>query len=237
MEAVPPYVSIVFILTTFAAIAFLLRAARRAGLNSLPAKLLVFLLPLWIFFQTGLAVTGFYQEYTSVPPRLVLTGVIPAVLTVAIYLTIFRKKFVERLPLGALTWVHIIRVPVELVLLWLYYAGQVPQMMTFTGRNFDIAAGIAAPIVGLIAFRQKEPARTLLIAFNVLGLILLANIVSIAALSLPSAMQQLNFEQPNRAVLYFPYVMLPTIVVPIVLFAHMASLIKLLASTDTKIRE
>jgi hypothetical protein len=36
--------------------------------------------------------------------------------------------------------------------------------------------------------------------------------------------QQLNFDQPNRAVLYFPYVWLPAIVVPIVLFSHLAAL-------------
>ena len=234
MEAVPPYVSIVFILTTFAAIAFLLRATRKAGLNSLPAKILIFLLPLWIFFQAALSISGLYENFTAVPPRLVLFGVFPAVLMIAAYFVFFRTPFIARLPLKMLTWVHIVRIPVELVLLWLALAGQVPMMMTFEGRNFDIAAGIAAPIVALIAFRGREPNRKLLLAFNVVGLILLANIVSIAALSLPSPMQVLNFDQPNRAVLYFPYMWLPTIVVPIVLFAHLASLYQLLRGAGHK---
>ena len=227
MEAVPPYVSIVFILTTFAAIAFLLRAMRRARLGSLPSGLLFFLLPLWIFFQAVLAIGGFYQDSSTVPPRLVVFGIWPAVLLIAVYFVFFRKSFIERLPLQTLTMLHIVRVPVEIVLLWLFFAGQVPRMMTFEGLNFDIVSGILAPVVYWAAFRGGRTRRGLLAAYNILGLFLLVNIVSIAALSLPSPTQQLNFDQPNRAVMFFPYVWLPTIVVPIVLFAHLSSLRKL----------
>lgn len=227
MEAVPAHVSIVFILTTFTAVAFLLHAARQTGLQTLPSRILIFVLPLWIFFQLVLAVGGFYQDSSSVPPRLVLFGIWPAVLFIAVYFVFFRKTFIERLPLQTLTILHVVRVPVEIVLLWLFFAGQVPWMMTFEGWNFDILSGILAPIVYWVAFRGGRTRRGLLVAYNVLGLILLANIVSIAALSLTSPIQQLNFDQPNRAVMFFPYVWLPTIVVPIVLFAHLASLWKL----------
>ena len=62
METLPGYVSIVFILTTLAAVFFLLRAGRAAGLQNLPAKILYFLLPLWIIFQGIVSIGGFYQE-------------------------------------------------------------------------------------------------------------------------------------------------------------------------------
>jgi hypothetical protein len=101
-------------------------------------------------------------------------------------------------------------------------------VMTFDGRNFDIISGILAPVVYFVAFRGTEPKKWLLIAYNVLGLALLANIVSIAVLALPSPMQQIAFDQPNRAVLYFPFIWLPSIVVPIVLFSHLAALWKLI---------
>jgi hypothetical protein len=39
-------------------------------------------------------------------------------------------------------------------------------------------------------------------------------------------MQQMSFDQPNRAVLFFPYVFLPTIIVPIVLASHLFALYK-----------
>lgn len=230
MESVPPYVSTVFILTTFTAVAFLLQAAKRVGLGKLPSQILIFLLPLWIFFQAVISMGGFYQTATAIPPRLVLFGVLPALLTIVTYLIFFRESFIDKIPLQLLTMLHIVRIPVEIVLLWLFQNGLLPQLMTFEGRNFDILSGILAPIVYLIAFRGDKTKRGLLIAFNILGLILLANIVTIAVLSLPSPFQQLAFEQPNRAVVLFPYSWLPTIVVPIVLFSHIAALWKLLRS-------
>lgn len=230
MESVPSYVSTVFILTTFVAVAFLLQAVKRVGLGKLPSQILIFLLPLWIFFQAVISIGGFYQNSTAMPPRIVLFGVLPTLLTIATFFIFFRKTFIDKMPLRLLTMLHIVRIPVELVLLWLFQNHLVPQLMTFEGWNFDILSGILAPIVFLIAFRGDQTKRGPLIAFNIIGLILLANIVTIAVLSIPTPFQQLAFEQPNRAVALFPYSWLPTIVVPIVLFSHIAALWKLLGS-------
>jgi hypothetical protein len=133
---------------------------------------------------------------------------------------------VAKLPIKLLTLLHTIRIPVELVLFWLFGAALVPGIMTFEGWNFDIASGILAVIVYIALVIGTKHDRNLLIAFNLIGLLLLVNIVTIAVLSLQSPMQKLAFEQPNRAVLFFPYVYLPTIVVPIVLFSHIAGLYK-----------
>lgn len=232
MESIPAYVSVVFIITTFAALGFLIQAVKRVGLQPAPSKILVFLLPLWIFFQAVLSIGGFYQNTTPFPPRLVAFGVLPTILLIVFYLTFFRKNFIDRIPLKLLTLLHIVRVPVEIVLFWLFQAGVVPRIMTFNGWNFDILSGMAAPIILMFAFRGAGPHKSLLIAYNVVGILLLANIVSIAVLSLPTPFQRLAFEQPNQAVLFFPYIWLPTIIVPIVLFAHLASLYKLLAGRD-----
>jgi len=43
-------------------------------------------------------------------------------------------------------------------------------------------------------------------------------------------MQSMALDQPNLAVVHFPFVWLPTVVVPIVFFAHIAAFIKLLRS-------
>lgn len=228
METVPGYVSIVFILTTFASVAFLLQTAKYVGLNTLPSRILVFLLPLWIISQTILSVGGFYQRTDSLPPRLAVFGAFPALLLIATFFIFFRKSFVEKLPLGLMTMLHAVRIPVELVLYWLFVAGALPQVMTFEGRNVDIVSGILAPIIALVAFRGGRTNKWLLIGYNLLGLGLLINIVTIAILSAPFPFQSMSFDQPNRAVLFFPYIWLPTIVVPIVLFSHLAVLWKVL---------
>ena len=61
---------------------------------------------------------------------------------------------------------------------------------------------------------------------------LLANIVINAILSSPFPLQQFAFDQPNIAILYFPFSWLPTFVVPVVLFCHLASIRQLLKKED-----
>lgn len=233
MENVPAYVSTIFIVTTFATVAILLQAVKAVGLDKLPSRILLFLLPLWIVFQVILAIGGFYQELALTPPRIVLFGILPTLLLIAAYFVFFRDSFIDKLPLNLLTAIHVVRIPVELTLFWLFGAGLVPEIMTFEGVNFDIASGIIAIIVYFTAFRGQTANRPLIVGFNVIGLVLLAVIVTIAALSVPSPMQQMSFEQPNRAVLLFPYVFLPTIIVPIVFASHLAALYKSLRGNLT----
>lgn len=227
MENVPTYVSIVFILTTFLTVGIFLYASKRGAFSSTTTKVLSFVFPFWLVLQAVLALGSFYLKIDSMPPRLLLFGILPALLTVITLFIFARKDFISRLPLKTLTVLHIIRIPVEITLLWLFQSGQVPQLMTFEGRNFDVLSGITAPLVYWLAFRGGKTNRPLLIVWNLAALGLLFNIVINAVLSFPFPTQQFAFDQPNRALLYFPFIWLPSVVVPVVLFCHLASLYKL----------
>ncbi|HLM03074.1 MAG TPA: hypothetical protein VK400_18630 [Pyrinomonadaceae bacterium] len=224
IENLPSYVSVTFILTTFLTVGIFLYAIKRGAFTATATKFLSFLLPFWLIFQATLSIGGFYLNTEAFPPRLVLFALFPALACIALLFILARKNFIERLPLQILTCLHVIRIPVELVLLWLYQGGQVPQLMTFEGRNFDIFSGITAPLVAWLAFRAGKTNRPLLIIWNLIALGLLLNIVTNAVLSFPFPFQQFAFEQPNRGVLYFPFVWLPSTIVPLVLFCHLASL-------------
>ena len=227
IEQVPAYVSIVFLITSFLTFGIFAYAIRRVGFDLLWSKLLLFLIPFWMLFQAVIALGGFYLHTESLPPRLPVFAVLPAMaLIIACFAT--GRDFIEKLPLKTLTVLHVVRIPVELTLAWLYEQRLIPQVMTFHGWNFDISSGFFAIIVTLLAFRGKKPKRALLIAFNVIGLLLLTNIVTIAILSAETPLQKLAFDMPNRGVLYFPYIWLPAMIVPIVLFCHLTSLWKLL---------
>lgn len=230
MESFSPAISITFILTTFLCVGILFRAIKRSVLHTLGAKIVVFAIGFWLIFTTILARAGFFLDATGVPPRIALFGIIPAFAFITFLFIAFRSSFIEKLPLRTLTILHIVRIPVEVVLLWLFQSNFVPRSMTFEGNNFDILAGISAPIVYIVAFRAKKVSRPILIVWNVIALGLLANVVVTALLSFPSPMQQLAFDQPNTAIMYFPLIWLPTLVVPIVLFCHLASLFKLLTA-------
>ena len=225
---VPGYVSVVFILTALLTVGIFLFAIARAGLRSAPAIFLFAFVPVWMLVQALLANAGFFQNFEVLPPRAFAFGPLPFFLLTFVYAIFFRKNFVYNLPLGVLTLIHVIRIPVECVLLWLSQSGQVPIEMTFEGRNFDILSGITAPIVYFLAFRKGEPNRTLLIIWNIAALALLTNIVTIAVLAFPSPFQMVGLDQPNVGVTYFPFIWLPGVIVPVVFFCHLASLSQLL---------
>jgi hypothetical protein len=187
----------------------------------------------WIALQTLIANAGFYAVTNTWPPRFALAVGPPLLVIAALFLTRAGRAFLDRPSLRWLTLLHVVRLPVELVLHWLFLAGLVPQVMTFEGRNFDIVAGVTAPIVAWIAFRGGTPNRRLLLAWNVVGLALLANIVVHGILSVPTPFQQFGFEQPNVALLRAPFIWLPSLIVPVVLTAHLAAIRQLVSRPST----
>jgi hypothetical protein len=120
---------------------------------------------------------------------------------------------------------HSLRVAVEWVLHSVYQQGLVPVGMTWDGWNFDVFFGLSALGLGLLQLvrRQPLPPRIWKI-WNGIGLLFLAWIVGMAVLSAPLPVQQLAFDQPNVAVLRFPYCLLPALVVPLVFLAHWRAL-------------
>ena len=100
--------------------------------------------------------------------------------------------------------------------------------MTFEGRNFDIVAGITAPLIAYFGLTKAKLNRQAILIWNFVCLGLLVNIVANALLSAPSPIQKFAFDQPNIAILNFPFIWLPTFIVPVVLFGHLTSIKQLI---------
>jgi hypothetical protein len=113
---------------------------------------------------------------------------------------------------------------VEIGLYCLFIHKAIPQLMTFEGRNFDIISGITAPLVAWLGFVKRKLHKTVILAWNIICLLLVLNIVTHGILSVPSPAQQFAFDQPNIAVLYFPITWLPAFIVPLVIFTHLVSI-------------
>ena len=218
MENVPAYVGIIFGLTTLLTIYFF-------ALATTQMRLVLSILFIWLAAQAVISITGFYYRNTHAQPPAFLLATLPNMLVILVlFITKRGRTFIDGMNLKVLTILHIIRIPVEIVLLWLCMHKVVPQIMTFEGRNFDILSGISAPFIYYIAFRKETYNKWVLLVWNIICLILLINIVSIAILSAPFAFQRFGLDQPNIAVLYFPYNWLPACVVPVVLLSHLASI-------------
>ena len=145
------------------------------------------------------------------------------------------KQAMDGYNVKQLTLLHIVRIAVELGLYWLYLHKAIPGIMTFEGRNFDILCGLTAPLVYYFGYVKNTLSKSVLIAWNIVCLLLLANIVVMAVLSAPLPIQQFGFNQPNIALLYFPFIWLPCGIVPVVLFAHMVALRRLLVKKASQV--
>jgi hypothetical protein len=221
MSNLPFYISFVFLLTTAATFLFFYTASKRSGTTAI-------VLLSWLATQAAIGLSGFYEITTGNPPRFALLVVPPLILIVILLVSRNGKAYVDGLDSRWLTLLHCVRVPVEIVLLWLSLQKVIPQAMTFEGRNFDILAGLTAPFVYYFGFSVKRMSRKAMLVWNFLCIGLLINIVAVALLSAPFAFQQIAFDQPNIAVLYFPYIWLPGFIVPIVLFSHLATIRQLI---------
>jgi len=223
LENLPIYIAIVFGLTTLLTLVLFYKATNRS-------KTAFIVLLFWLSLQTIVALTDFYTITDTIPPRFLLLVMPPILLIVVLFATAKGRSFIDSFDIKALTILHIVRVPVEIVLFWLFIYKVVPELMTFEGRNFDIVSGITAPLIYYFGFVLKRLNKNIIILWNVLCLILLLNIVLNAVFSAPFPFQKFAFDQPNIAILYFPFIWLPTFIVPVVLFAHLVSIRQLTKS-------
>lgn len=217
MPDLPAYTSLFFGLTTLLAVWLFYKATRQS-------RRVLVVLAVWLLVQMVLGVSGFYLKTNAFPPRFPALVLPPVLLLTGLLATHGGRRFMDSLHPDRLTLLHVVRIPVEIVLLWLFLHKAVPQAMTFEGRNLDIMSGLTAPVIYYFGFVKKSLSRTMLIAWNVICLGLLINIVLTAAMAVPSPFQQIAFDQPNVAILYFPFVWLPSVVVPLVLLAHISAL-------------
>jgi len=187
----------------------------------------------WIVLQSILTQSGFYLKTNSVPPRIFLLFVPPLFLILVMFLTVSGRNFMDSLDARKLTLLHIIRVPVEIVLYLLFLDKQVPQLMSFAGGNLDILSGLSAPVIYYLIFSSGKAGHRLLLTWNFICLGLLLWIVVRAAMSVPTPFQRLAFDQPNLAILHFPYSLLPCCIVPLVFFSHLAIIRRLTTGKAT----
>lgn len=187
----------------------------------------VLVMTAWIIYSSALAATGFLQDF-SLPPRLPLFIVLPAFGIIALFFT--RKKFIPVIaafPIALTVYYQSFRIVVELLIWGLYQKGIGPELVTFEGRNFDILAGLSAPIVGYLAYNRKVISHKVVIAWNICCLLLLANIVFIfiSLIVLPSfwgyEVTPVSAEFPT-----VPYIFIASAFMPTAVFMHVFSIKK-----------
>lgn len=232
IENVPIYISLLFGCTTIATLLLFVWTIKNATNENTrkSAKFILIISVVWLVIQAVLSWNSVYNTNTDAfPPKIILLGILPIFcLIIVVFSTSRGRQFIDYLPLKNLTYLHVVRIPVELVLYGLFLNKTIPQILTFEGTNFDILAGISAPFLAYFAFEKKKLNLNLVLIWNIISLGLLLNIVVTAMLSAPSPIQKIAFDQPNIAILNFPFCWLPTFIVPVVLLSHLVAIRKLI---------
>jgi hypothetical protein len=220
LSDLPLYISILFVLTTILTGIFFISAIRQNN-STRTVLVILIIICIWLIIHAILSLNGFYTVTDTLPPRFALTIFPPLLVIVILFFTRSGRKFIDSLSLKILTQLHVVRIFVEIILLWLFLYKYIPKLMTFEGRNFDILAGLSAPLVAYFGFTKNKLSKKFMIVWNIICLVLLINIVINAILSAPFPFQQFGFDQPNIALFYYPFIWLPAFVVPVVLFSHL----------------
>lgn len=237
IEHLPNYYTIFFILTTLIALVIFYRVLDDAeGCEfNINAPNIIIALTFWLILQAFLSFYNVYKDHVDIiPPYIALFGTIPTLIAILIFFyTRKGKMFIDCLPLKTLTYLHVVRIPVEIMLYMLYLQNAVPSIMTFVGINFDILAGITAPFIAYFGFTKKTLSNRVILIWNYISLLLLLTIVALAILSAPTPLQVFGKEQPNIAILNFPYSWLPTFIAPLVFLSHLICIRRLKFSEKT----
>ncbi|GMT49816.1 MAG: hypothetical protein IEMM0008_1355 [bacterium] len=221
-----------FVLITFLFILYYTyRSFKSLNKPSYSFFILVVLLIGWLIVQAVLASSGFFNAPRSMPPRLMFAFGPILLILLLLFIIPGSYKVMKEIPVSALTYIHTIRIPVELVLWWLYLDKGIPELMTFQGRNPDILMGITAPIIGYLCFTKKILSQKIALVWTLISLVFVINIVTYALLSFRSPIQMFAFDQPNVALATFPFIWLPCFVVPVVIFFHLLAVRRLLSKT------
>ena len=185
----------------------------------------------WLALQAFLALSGFFITFKFFPPRFMFV-ITPALVYVSLRVIKGKKLPAARF----IGYIHLIRIPLEIVLYSLAQENVIPEILTCRGRNFDVFAGIILPIVTYLYYEKKLITKNALLIFNLYGLASLINIVAYGVLSVPTPIQQFGFEHPNIAIFYFPFIWIPAFIVPSILFSHLVVLRELWLQRKIKIK-
>lgn len=181
--------------------------ARKKGAFS---KIVITLLT-WTIFISGASISGVLSDFAKFPPRVVIVLLAPMIGLLSVLFSNPTREVLMNIPAKSLVSLQIFRVFVEILLWMSFLQNLLPVQMTFEGRNFDVLSGLTAPFAAYFLANNRIG----LVVWNILSLALLANILAVAVLSMPTPFRYFINEPSNTIVTTFPFIWLPGLLVPL----------------------
>jgi len=177
----------------------------------------------WATLVSALSTAGVLADFTP-PPKLPVLLAVTFIAVIVLAFSKTAKEILSTIPPEKVIRLQVFRVGVEVLLWALFTQKLLPVQMTFEGQNLDVLSGITAPFVAYYCFVKRSWPVSVALVWNLLCLALLTNIVVTAILSMPTPLRIFMNEPANTIVTRFPYVLLPTFLVPLAYGLHFFSL-------------
>jgi hypothetical protein len=194
---------------------------------------ITFSMAAWTVLLTVLSYSGFFNDFSKLPPRPALAILIPLPFVLGFAFSKTGTQLLQQVPSQWLVMMQSFRIFVELLLWFAFLAGKLPVQMSFEGRNYDVLTGILALPAGYLLLKKKTYSSAIIVVFNIAGILLLLNILIIAVLSMPTPFRYFMNEPSNIVVAQFPFILLPGVLVPLAYTLHIFSLRQLYIRENT----
>lgn len=194
-----------------------------------PGHLAVAVVVVWFVLALVGSLVGVFDSEPRPPILLGLAAVVPVALFALVYLESpgFRQ-FVSSLDLRWFTLAQAWRI-LGIVFVLDYSRGLLPGVFALPAGWGDFAIGITAPLVAWL-WKPPYPKKTFVV-WNLLGMIDLANAVTLGVLASKTPVGLLAGDVSTRLMGMFPLSMVPTFFVPLLFIFHLISLIRVRKGT------
>lgn len=171
---------------------------------------------------SGLVAAGLPQKHVLPFFPLMFASVL--ILSLWFAFSEYGKRVSQVFSLATLIGLQGFRLPLELILHHWADLQTVPETMTWTGQNWDIVAGVAS----LLAIPFVNASRRLAWGVNMLGFVLLLNVLRVVIMSSPFPFSW-PLENPIQLIAYMPYALIGPLFVGVAFAGHLIVFRKLSA--------
>ena len=181
----------------------------------------------WLGVALVLGMSGIYRTGADEIPKIQYGILVPILIgAMLIMRSSGVARVIDAVPQHWLIGVQFYRA-LGIIFLILYGAGKMPGLFAWPAGIGDVLVGALALVVAIAYARGPEKNGDLVWAWNILGLTDLGVAVATGMITASSPIQQFAFDLPNELVGSFPLILIPTYLVPLSVFLHVASLTKL----------
>ena len=181
----------------------------------------------WFLVAIALGGLGVYQASSDRLPTIQYGILLPILIGGALlWRSSTLGRIIDAVPLPWLVGVQLYRALGTMFLI-LYANNKLPALFAWPAGIGDILVGVLAPLVALIYARAPREGASLVLGWNVLGILDLVVAVSTGFITAPSPFLPHINPPTSELMSVLPLVVIPTFAVPISILLHIATLMKL----------